>query len=230
MRELRSGPPRGHLRISSIPDFGRRIVAPLLRGFRAQYPDIMLELLLNEHPADFITDRIDVSFRAGRMEDSDIVARQLTPMQMIVCASPAYARAHGLPRHVDDLAAHRCITFRTVSGRVKAWEFKVDGFAQRRQPAALHTFNDSDLILQAVLDGQGIAQLPAYQVCDFLGDGQLVSCLAQYAPDDGSHYICYLSRKHLPARIRVFIDYVTKHMKALDLHCPTTITRLSAID
>ena len=116
MRELRNGPPRGHLRIASTPGFGRKIVAPLLRGFHSRYPDIALELLLNDRPADFTADRVDVSFRDGRMEDSGIVARQLIPMQMIVCASPAYARQHGLPRHVDELADHRCINFRTRVG------------------------------------------------------------------------------------------------------------------
>ncbi|CAN7761110.1 LysR family transcriptional regulator [Paraburkholderia sp. SIMBA_054] len=230
MRELRSGPPRGRLRIYSTPGFGRRIVAPLLRGFHAQYPDISLELLLNDRPADFTADRIDVSFRDGRMEDSEIVARQLIPMQMIVCASPAYAAAHGLPRHVDELADHRCINLRTASGRVREWEFKVDGLPMRRQLHAPHTFNDPDLILQSVLDGQGIAQLPGYQVCDLLGDGRLVTCLTQYAPDDSGHYICYLSRKHLPARIRVFVDYMTEHTRALDLHCLTTMDAMSTVD
>jgi len=230
MRELRNGPPRGHLRIGSTPGFGRKIVAPLLRGFHTQYPEIALELLLSDRPADFTVDRIDVSFRDGRMEGSGIVARQLIPMQMIVCASPAYARAHGLPRHVDELGDHRCINFQTPSGRVREWEFKVHGLVQRRQPVALHTFNDADLILQAVLDGLGIAQLPAYQVCDLLGGGQLISSLAQHAPDDGGHYLCYLSRKHLPARIRVFVDYMTEHTRALDLQCLTAMTMLSTVD
>ena len=230
MRELRHGPPRGYLRIGSTPGFGRKVVAPLLQGFHTQYPDIALELLLNDQPADFTADRIDVSFREGRMEDSGIVARQLIPMQMIVCASPDYARIHGFPRHVDELENHRCINFRTASGRIREWEFKIDGVAQRRQPPAQHTFNDADLMLQAVLHGLGVAQLPAYQVCDLLGDGRLISCLAQYAPDDGGHYLCYLSRKHLPARIRVFIDYMTEHTRALDLQCPPTATSLSIVE
>jgi DNA-binding transcriptional LysR family regulator len=230
MRELRNGPPRGHLRIGSTPGFGRKVVAPLLRGFHIQYPEIELELLLNDQPADFTADRIDVSFREGRMEDSGIVARRLIPMQMIVCASPGYARIHGLPRHVDDLPNHRCINFRTASGRIREWEFKIDGVAQRRQPLAQHTFNDADLVLQAVLNGLGIAQLPAYQVCDLLGDGQLLSCIAQHAPDDGGHYICYLSRKHLPARIRVFIDYMTEHARALDLQCLPTMPTLTTVE
>ncbi|CAB3768920.1 LysR family transcriptional regulator [Paraburkholderia humisilvae] len=233
MRELRNGPPRGHLRICSTPGFGRKIVAPLLRGFHAQYPDIKLELVLNERLADFTADRIDVSFRDGQLADSEIVARQLIPMQMIVCASREYACAHGLPCDIDGLAAHRCINFRMASGRVKEWEFKVGGLPYRRLPVARHTFNDPDLIVQAVLDGHGVAQLPAYQVCNLIEQGQLVSCLSQYAPDDGGHYICYLSRKHLPARIRVFVDYMIEHTRKLDLDCltrmPAAVTSLSSM-
>jgi len=229
MRDLRSGPPRGHLRIASTSGFGRKIVAPLLRDFHSRYPGITLELLLNDRPADFTADRVDVSFRDGRMEDSGIVARQLTAMQMIVCASPAYARQHGLPRHVDELADHRCINLRNASGRVKDWQFKVDGNPLRHQPAAQHTYNDPDLILQAVLDGLGIAQLPAYQVRDLLGDRQLLTCLAQYAPDDEGHYICYLSRQHLPARIRVFVDYMIEQTRAMNPPCDTTVTSAPAL-
>ncbi|MEX3955485.1 LysR substrate-binding domain-containing protein [Trinickia sp. EG282A] len=230
MRELRNGPPRGHLRIASTPGFGRKIVAPLLRGFHARYPEIFLELLLNDRPADFAADRVDVSFRDGRIEDSGIVARRLIPMQMIVCASPAYAHLYELPRHIGDLDGHRCINLLTASGRVKEWEFKVDGLPQGRQPIASHTFNDPDLVVQAVLDGLGLAQLPAYQVRDLLRDGRLVSCLMKHAPDDGGHYLCYLSRKLLPARIRAFIEYMTEHTRALDLQCPTAMTRLQPVE
>jgi DNA-binding transcriptional LysR family regulator len=217
------------LRIASTSGFGRKIVAPLLRDFHSRYPGITLELLLNDRPADFTADRVDVSFRDGRMEDSGIVARQLTAMQMIVCASPAYARQHGLPRHVDELAGHRCINLRNASGRVKDWQFKVDGSPLRHEPAAQHTYNDPDLILQAVLDGLGIAQLPAYQVRDLLRERQLLSCLAQFAPDDEGHYICYLSRQHLPARIRVFVDYMIEQTRAMNPPCDTTVTSAPAL-
>jgi LysR family transcriptional regulator, regulator for bpeEF and oprC len=229
MRELRNGPPRGHLRIASTPGFGRKVVAPLLSGFNVRYPEISLELLLHDRTCDFTAERVDVAFRDGHMEDCDVVARQLIPMQMIVCAAPRYAREHGLPRRVDELDKHRCINLRTSAGRVADWLFKVDGLPHKRSPAARQTFNDIDLMLQAVLDGQGIAQLPAYLVCDAVKAGRLVMCLAQHAPDDGGHYLCYLSRKHLPARVRVFVDYVTEHTRALDLHdLGTTITNGSA--
>jgi LysR family transcriptional regulator for bpeEF and oprC len=223
MRELRHGPPRGQLRICSTSGFGRRIVAPLLNGFHAAFPDIEIDFMLKDSPADFTADRVDVAFRDGRMDDSQIVAKQLIPMQMVVCASPAYANKHGLPRTIEELGSHRCINFRTASGRVAEWEFKVSGVSRKALPKARHIFNDADLVLQAVLDGHGIAQLAAYQVSTLLRENRLQPCLAQYAPDDRGHYACYLSRKNMPARIRVFIDYMTEQIRGLDLQCPTQV-------
>lgn len=218
MRELRHGPPRGRLRICSTVGFGRKVLAPLLAGFHASYPEIALDLTLDERGADFTGDRIDVAFRNGRLDDSQVIARKLAPMRMLVCAAPAYAHAHGLPRDLDELARHRCINFRPASGRSEEWELKVDGRPRRMLPATRFTFNDADLVLQTVLDGQGLAQLAAYQVGALLRAGRLLACLAQYAPDDGGHYVCYLSRQHLPARIRVFIDYMSERISALDWH------------
>lgn len=130
---------------------------------------------------------------------------------------PAYVARHGLPDSVDDIAGHRCVNFRLASGRVYEWEFKVGGQLRKVAPPAMLTFNDADLVLQAVLDGHGIAQMAGYQVCDHLRAGTLVACLPQYAPDDRGHYLCFLSRQHLPARMRVFIDYMTERIRALDL-------------
>ena len=219
MRDLRCGPPRGQLRISATVGFGRKVIAPLLRGFRALYPDIALDLVLDDHPTDFISDRIDLAFRNGRMDDSQVVARQLIPMQMLVCASPAYAHQHGLPQSIDALADHSCINFRFASGRIFEWEFKVDGRVRKVMPNGPHCFNDADLVLQSVLDGEGLAQMAGYQICEHLKSGRLVPCLAEYAPDDRGHYVCYLSRHHLPIRVRVFIDYIIQQIRALDLDC-----------
>jgi DNA-binding transcriptional LysR family regulator len=197
--------------------FGRQIVAPLLADFRARYPEITLDLLLDDRPTDFTTDRVDVAIRDGQLEDSQIVAKRLVPMQMLVCASPAYLRRYGAPQSVDDLAQHTCINFRTASGRIADWEFNVDGQRRKLAPPSICTFNDVGLVLQSVLDGVGMAQLAGYQVADHLREGRLVPCLETYAPDDRGHYLCYLSRQHLPARIRVFIDYMTEAIRALDL-------------
>ena len=219
MRDLREGPPRGTLRICSAVGFGRKVVAPLLKGFRNAYPEVEVDLILDDAPTDFASDNVDISFRNGRMEDSQIIAKLLFPMQMLVCATPEYALKNGLPQSIAELADHRCINFRFASGRTYEWEFKVDGQLRKATPRSALTFNDADLVLAAVMDGQGIAQLAGYQICDLLREGRLVACLAQYAPDDRGHYLCYLSRQHLPSRIRVFIDHMTSAIRALDLHC-----------
>jgi DNA-binding transcriptional LysR family regulator len=224
MRDLRAGVPRGQLRLCATVGFGRKVVAPLLRGFRAQYPDIAVDLMLDDQQTDFTSNRIDVSFRNGRMDDSQVVAKQIIPMQMLVCASPEYARQHGLPQAVDELAAHRCINFKLSSGRAYEWEFKVGGVLRKFAPKGGSSFNDAELVLQAVLDGEGIAQMAGYQICDLLRSGKLVACLVQYAPDDRGHYLCYLNRRHLPSRIRVFVDYMTARIRAKDLHCATNFS------
>ncbi|MBF6990130.1 LysR family transcriptional regulator [Cupriavidus sp. IK-TO18] len=221
MLELRQGPPRGFVRISSTVGFGRKVVAPLLDKFVRAYPDIAIDLLLDDRPTDFASEQIDIAFRNGRIEDSSIIARQLIPMQMALCAAPSYVARHGLPQTLEDLPQHECINFRYSSGRVFDWEFKVDGIVRKYTPAARMTFNDADLVLQAVLQGWGIAQMAGYQICDHIASKNLLVAMSRHSPDDRGHYICYLSRQHLPTRNRVFIDFMVEHIRALDLNCLT---------
>jgi DNA-binding transcriptional LysR family regulator len=217
MRDLREGPPRGRLKISAPHGFGRKVVAPLMGEFRTSFPEVTLELLLEEGAMDLATDGVDVAFRDGRLDDSQIIAKQLIPMQMHVCASPEYARRYGLPQSVDDMAAHSCINHRLANGRLQCWDFKIDGKMCSITPDGDIVVNDPSLAMRAVLDGQGLAQLPAYQASEALRNGTLVACLAHIAPDDRGHYLCYLSRQQLPKRIRAFIDFMTTRIRALDL-------------
>ncbi|BCG01594.1 transcriptional regulator (plasmid) [Paraburkholderia sp. PGU19] len=237
LRDLRQGPPRGLLRISSTVGFGRKVVAPLLSRFSERYPDIALDLLLDDRPADFAGQQIDVAFREGFIQDSSIIAKQLVPMQLILCASRAYASKHGLPQTLDELGDHDCINLRSSNRRVAEWEFKVDGRPEKYLPEAHLTFNDPELVLNAVLEGAGIAQLPAYQIKGHTSSNALVAALRQYEPDDQGHYISYLCRQHLPSRIRVFVDFMTDSIRALDLNdlagldereMPARIERLAA--
>ncbi len=219
MRDLREGPPRGLLRVSATLGFGRKVIAPLLAAFHARFGEVAIELVLDERDADLVTDRVDVAFREGVLQDCQVIAKQLIPMQMLICASPVYARRRELPVSVEDVGEHTCVSQRLSNGRLRDWNFKVDGRPCSVTPRANLTFNDPELVLQAVLDGEGLAQLAAYQVCDALRAGSLVTCLEQFSPDDGGHYLCYLSRQQLPKRIRAFVDFVTTQVRALDLDC-----------
>jgi len=228
MRELRDGPPRGQLRIGAPVGFGRQVVAPLLHRFRDAFPEIGIDLVLDDRPVDFTGDRIDVAFRDGRMEDSQVIARQIVPMQMFVVATPTYLRERGDIDQIDDLLARPAVHYRTASGRIAEWEFKVDGRLRKLLPPSMEVFNDADLVLQAVLEHRGVAQLAGYQVCEHLRAGRIVACLPEYAPDDRGHYVCYQSRQQLPSRIRVFIDFMIAAIRELDLECGTTLPIVAA--
>ncbi len=224
MRDLREGPPRGLLRISATLGFGRKVVAPLIAAFRTRHREIAVELVLDEREADLVTDRVDVAFREGVLDDSQVIAKQLIPRQMLVCASPAYAHRRGLPQAPAEIAGHACINQRLANGRIRAWDFRVEGRAHTLTPEASLTFNDPGLILDAVLAGEGLAQLAAYEVSDAVRSGRLAVCLDAFSPDDGGHFLCYLSRQQLPKRIRAFIDFMTAEVRALDLDCTTLAT------
>lgn len=217
MRDLREGPPRGLLRVSATHGFGRKVVAPLLAGFREHYPGVAIELLLDDGNLNLVGDRIDVAFRDGALEDSQVIAKQIIPMQLLVCAAPSYVGQHGLPHTVADLPMHACIDQRLPNGRLQGWDFRIDGKAHSVVPSSDLVFNDADLVLQAARDGHGLAQLPAYQARQALREGALVTCLDAFAPDDRGHYLCYQSRRQQPKRIRAFIDFMTTQIRALDL-------------
>jgi len=214
MKDLRSGAPRGHLRVATTAGFGRKVVAPLLHEFLALYEGVTVDLLLVDRDVDLTSDRVDIEFRHGHMEDSQLIARRIMPMEMRVCASPAYVERRGLPEGVEDVTRHDCINFRGGSGRLSEWQFSVNGATRRILPDAKVTYNDPELVLQAVLGGQGLAQLPGYLIDEHLARGTLMSCLETCAMADQGHYICYQSRQHMPARMRVFIDFMTDRIRS----------------
>jgi len=213
MQDLRAGPPRGQMRIAAPQSFGRQVVAPLLAEFQALFPELSLELMLGEGPIDFAADRVDVAFRDGDLEDSRIHATLLAPMKLRIHASADYARRHGLPASVEELPHHACINLRLPNGRLQEWHFRSDERMRAVTPEARLVFNDTSLVLQAALDGMGLAQLPACVGRDAVSAGKLVVCLDQMAPDNRSHYICYLSRRQQPARIRAFVDFMTRRIR-----------------
>ncbi len=207
--------PRGMLRVSSTVGFGRQCLLPLLPEFAARHPGITLDLHLDDRYADLVEDRIDVAIRNGRLDDRNIVARQLAPMQLVVCGSPAYFARHPKPETPDDLAAHRCINFRLASsGRVFNWEFEKDGARFTRNVSGGLIVNDAEATCFAALQGMGLAQIGSYQAIPHIRAGRLVPVLADFVPRQRGHFICYLDRRHLPGRIRSFVDFLTARLKA----------------
>ncbi|WP_454056759.1 LysR family transcriptional regulator [Cupriavidus sp. Marseille-Q8015] len=211
--DRREGPPRGFIRVSAPVTFGRWIVAPLLDRFLQAFPDVQVELLLDDRPTDFATDQVDVAFRNGRVSDTQIVAKQLVPMRMVTVAGPSYIEQHGLPKAPENLDQHTCINYRFWNGQGLEWEFSVEGVLRKFIPEARLIFNNFDLILRAALQGQGVAHLPGYLVSPSVKAGDLSVILPKYEAEPRGHYICYLCRQHMPSRVRVFIDFMTEEIR-----------------
>jgi DNA-binding transcriptional LysR family regulator len=207
----------GKLRATVVSPLASLYLIPLLPKFFERYPDIQLELDLSEDSKSLIAKRFDVGIRVGVLNDAAFVARPLGPLRLLLCASPVYLAAHGTPAAVEDLAAHALLRLQATDQEQATPIFvqtRDDGARslQMLQLPGRFTCNDFRGLLQACVDGLGIAQLPLPMVLAALRAGQLKTVLPAHAPEGWQLFIHYPSRKQLPARVRVFVDFCVEHL------------------
>jgi DNA-binding transcriptional LysR family regulator len=203
----------GTLRISAPTGFGRHCIVPLLPEFLREHPGIQIDLQLDDSFADLVAGRFDVAIRNGRLSDSNIVAREIAPMRLVVCGSPAYLAEHGTPRSLEDLAQHNCINYRLASSsRVFHWDFEKDGQRISWPVNGNLIANLPEITCFAALQGLGLAQLGSYQCAGPIHDGRLTPVLADHICTLRGHWLCYLERKHLPQRVRAFAEFVCREV------------------
>ncbi len=206
----------GKLRATVTSPVAYLYLIPLLSLFFKRHPQIQLELELSEDPAQLISKRFDLGIRVGVLNDAAFVARPLGPMRLLLCAAPSYIAAHGAPASMDALAAHALLQLQ-ITGREQATPFfmqtKSDGVRslQMLQLPGRLVCNDFRSLHQACIDGIGIAQLPQPVALNALRQGQLKTLLPEHVPEGWQLYIHYPSRKQLPARVRVFVDFCVEH-------------------
>jgi DNA-binding transcriptional LysR family regulator len=206
----------GKLRATIVSPVAFLYLIPLLPKFSQRHPDIQLELELSEDSVQLIPKRFDVGIRVGALNDAAYVARPLGPLRLPLCASPKYIKAHGLPRSLDDLAKHRLLMLQ-ITGREQTTPFFVqtrnDGARsmQMLAPPAYFVCNDFRALRDACIDGLGIAQLPQPLALPALNKGQLKTLLPEHLFEGMQLFIHYPSRKQLPMRVRVFVDFCIEH-------------------
>jgi DNA-binding transcriptional LysR family regulator len=150
----------GPLRIVGPHSSFSAILMPILNEFCDCYPGVQPDVQLDDGKSNWVQERVDVGFRIGTSPDEGVIARRLFPVQLMICAAPAYLERHGMPKTLDDLVHHRCSAFRhPATGQVLPWYLNIDGEVVHRHVAPLLSTNDSELELQAVLAGQVIAQM-----------------------------------------------------------------------
>ncbi|MFC3530820.1 LysR substrate-binding domain-containing protein [Vogesella facilis] len=197
----------GPLRLVGPRSVLQSVIGPVMDEYCRLYPEVQLDVQLDDRIGNWVEDRIDVGFRLGNSPQEGVVARRLFPMQLIICAAPSYLRKHGLPQSLYELSSHRCSAFRRASdGRVVPWRVRVGDNMQDQPVNPAFCTNDEGMELRAVLAGEVIGQLAAPTAAPLIRSGRLVPILLEHMADHYSLFVYYGSRAAQPARVRRFID------------------------
>jgi DNA-binding transcriptional LysR family regulator len=210
--------PRGLLRVTTSVSFGVRQLAPLVAEYLAAYPDVSVDLTLHDDFVDILEARIDLAIRLGQLSDSSLIARKLCAVEMVLCASPGYLKANGVPAKPRDLLKHSCLIYTHATSR--AWAFTDgDGKEEVIRVAGRLSANSGDALLALAIKDTGIALAPDYLVGDDLTAGRLIRLLPDYATQDTPVYAVYPHSRYLSAKTRTFIDFLASrfaHLPQID--------------
>ncbi|MDY7233198.1 LysR family transcriptional regulator [Hyalangium rubrum] len=204
------GRPAGTLRLSIPRLASTPVLEPILAEFLAAYPEIRLDVTVDDRLTSIVEQGFDAGIRLGEMLDKDVVAVRVTEdMRMAVVGSPAYFAARGKPRHPRELHAHDCINYRnTTSGALARWEFSDKGRDITLAVDGRLSTNDNALMLRAALDGVGLALLMENSVAEALASKRLIRVLASYCPTFPGLFLYYPSRTQLAPKLRALVDFL----------------------
>lgn len=202
------GGPAGTLRVSAPMTVTLTRLSTALPGFLASYPDLKLDLNLDDRRVDIVREGFDMAIRASdNLEDSSLVARKLAVMPHIVCAAPSYFDAHGTPTTPSDLKTHNCVRF-SLSGHADSWRFSQGGRIEHIAITPRYSVTSSLAVRDALREGFGISLIPRPYVEDDLAAGRLLPALEDWQTVDTTLYAVYPSRQHLAPKIQVFLDFL----------------------
>ncbi|OYU45194.1 MAG: LysR family transcriptional regulator [Burkholderiales bacterium PBB4] len=209
----------GHLRITAPAGFGRRHVAPLVPKFRTLHPEVTVSLNLSDRVVDIAGEGFDCAVRVGDMPDSSLVSVRMADNRRLCVATPAYVKRHGTPQTPADLAKFDCLTLSSDASQTRGWAFKLpvnakgspegkEGEVIYLKPAGPLDCSDGQVLHDWCLAGLGIAWRSTWEVEAEIAAGQLVALLEDYAAPPNGIYAVFPQRKHLPLRVRLWIDFL----------------------
>ncbi len=221
----------GHLRITAPGGFGRRHVAPMVPKFRELHPEVTISLNLSDRVIDIAAEAYDCAVRVGDMPDSSLVSVRMADNRRLCVATPRYLQLHGTPHHPNDLARFDCLALSSDASQTRGWAFQVpvghgkSSHASRSQPSRTDdtsevvylkpggplNCSDGQVLHDWCLAGYGIAWRSSWEVEAEVAGGQLVAVLEAYAAPPNGIYAVVPQRKHLPLRVRLWIDFLRHH-------------------
>jgi LysR family transcriptional regulator, regulator for bpeEF and oprC len=209
--------PTGTLRLDLSFAFGKLHIAPSLLQFAAQYPDLKLNVSFNDRLIDLVEEGIDATVRIGLSNDSSLIMHYLAAAQYITCASPQYLAQYGMPTTPTELLQHRTVNFIYPQSRQEpTWKFEQDGKASELTVDSYLRFDNSEVILEAVIQGAGVVQMPKFIAAKAIARGDLQPILQSYATRIGLPIaVLYPQKRYLSAKVRVFVEFMTELAAAL---------------
>ncbi|GHA27438.1 LysR family transcriptional regulator [Oceanisphaera arctica] len=201
---------RGQLRISAPVSFATLHLAPLICHFQRAHPAVSIDLQLNDRKVDIVEEGFDIALRIGHLKSSSMIAKLITPVRLVMCASPVYLAQHGMPSTLDELKNHRYLRYSYMEDNASfpAHEWlRTTG----HEPRGDMVSNNGEVLLKAAIEGAGIIIQPTFICGAAIAEGKLRVILPEYEPDAMGLYAVYAHRKLLASKVRCFIDFMTKY-------------------
>ena len=200
--------PSGLLRISVATDFGVNHLSPVLGEFLQEFPDITVNMVLNNRYVELISEGYDMAVRIGELEDSTLRARKLTETTHRMVGAPSYFRKYGHPAKIDDLNEHKLLHYsNNAAGNV--WKLTAPSGEKRQvRTAGWLTVNDGQSLLNAAVSGLGIAYLPSFLYSEAMKAGQVVEAIPDLPVDSQGIYAVYPPGRFTQPKVRAFIDFL----------------------
>lgn len=208
---FRQTEPKGLLRVNLQGTLARRFVVPALPALLARHPQLELQIGEDDRLVDLVREGVDCVLRAGTLRDSSLVARRVTQLQQVTCASATYLAQFGMPTSLDALADHRAVKYvSSATGQALPLEFTVNGEVKTLQMPGVVAVTGADLYAGAALAGLGLVQVPRYRVAEALASGQLREVLPDAPPPPLPVSVLYPHNRQLSVRVRVFVQWLTQ--------------------
>ena len=205
-----SGQPQGILRISAPSVFAQRHITPLVSEFTKMYPDVNINIMVSDRYVDLVDEGYDVGIRVSNMENSDLIAHHIARCRHVLIASPGYLKTAPALNKPSDLRNHSCLLYSFTEGA--KWPLTKQGKDYSEKITPVMMSNNPEVLLEAAIAGMGISIMPTFIASDAIAQGDVQVVLEDYQSLELQIYAVYASRQYLPAKIRVFIDFLKERI------------------
>ncbi|MGI9381679.1 MAG: LysR family transcriptional regulator [Methyloligellaceae bacterium] len=221
MASGRQRSPTGTLRVSCATIVADGLLIPMLPEFMERYRDLRVDLALSDRLTDVVEEGFDLALRIGQTPNSSLIGKVMARGHRVLCAAPAYVRSHGLPESPDELSRHKCLVLASADTTLNRWPFRGGDHPIGMQVAGHFTASTGAALYRAALAGLGIARVTTVVAAKDFREDRLVRVLPDFdAADEAPLCALYPSRRHVAAKLRVFLDFLTERLRKVSVEAP----------